>query len=98
MGWGGTRGHLLSAVEKLREEGRRVSLCHFNWINPLPRGCEEIFARFKKIVVCELNMGQFAGYLRQNFQRFEFGQYNKVQGLPFTVDELTRHFEELIKN
>lgn len=96
VGWGGTKGHLLSAVEKLRGEGKRVSLCHFNWINPLPKGCEEIFARFKKIVVCELNMGQFAGYLRMNFQRFEFSQYNKVQGLPFTVDELTQHFESLL--
>ncbi len=97
VGWGGTRGHLLSAVEELQARGRSVSLCHFNWIDPLPRGCEEIFAKFKKIVVCELNMGQFAGYLRQNFQRFSFAQYNKVQGLPFTVDELAAHFETLLK-
>ena len=97
VGWGGTRGHLQSAVEKLRADGKKVSLCHFNWINPLPKGCEEIFARFKKIVVAELNMGQFAGYLRMNFQRFTFEQYNKVQGLPFTVDELVHHFETLLK-
>jgi 2-oxoglutarate ferredoxin oxidoreductase subunit alpha len=98
VGWGGTRGHLLSAVEKLQAEGKRVSLCHFNWINPLPRGCEEIFSKFKRIVVCELNMGQFAGYLRMNFQHHRFEQYNKVQGLPFTVDELTAHFVSLINN
>jgi 2-oxoglutarate ferredoxin oxidoreductase subunit alpha len=97
VGWGGTKGHLFSAVEKLRADGRRVSLCHFNWINPLPRGCEEIFSKFKRIVVCELNMGQFAGYLRMNFQRFNFEQYNKVQGLPFTVDELTAHLHSLLK-
>jgi 2-oxoglutarate ferredoxin oxidoreductase subunit alpha len=98
VGWGGTRGHLLSAVEKMREQGKRVSLCHFNWINPLPKGCDEIFARFKKIVVCELNMGQFAGYLRMNFQRHNFLQFNKVQGLPFTVDELVAHFAGLMDN
>jgi 2-oxoglutarate ferredoxin oxidoreductase subunit alpha len=97
VGWGGTRGHLQSAVEKMRAAGKRVSLCHFNWIDPLPRGCDEIFARFKRIVVCELNMGQFASYLRMNFPRHRFEQYNKVQGLPFTVDELTHHFEELLK-
>ncbi len=97
VGWGGTRGHLQSAVEKLRAGGKKVSLCHFNWINPLPKGCEDIFARFKKIVVCELNMGQFAGYLRMNFQKFDFLQYNKVQGLPFTVDELVQRFENLLK-
>ncbi|MDR2894847.1 MAG: 2-oxoacid:acceptor oxidoreductase subunit alpha [Alistipes sp.] len=97
VGWGGTRGHLLSAVEALRGDGRRVSLCHFNWINPLPAGCAEIFARFRRIVVCELNMGQFAGYLRMNFPGVAFEQYNKVQGLPFTVDELAHHFETLLK-
>ena len=97
VGWGGTRGHLLSAVEKMQGEGKSVSLCHFNWINPLPNGVEEIFSRFKKIVVCELNMGQFAGYLRMNFPHFDYKQYNKVQGLPFTVDELVHHFESLLK-
>ncbi len=97
VGWGGTKGHLLSAVEKLQADGKRVSLCHFNWIDPLPKGVEEIFSKFEKIVVCELNMGQFAGYLRMNFQKFDFGQYNKVQGLPFTVDELVRYFETLLK-
>jgi 2-oxoglutarate ferredoxin oxidoreductase subunit alpha len=97
VGWGGTRGHLLSAVERMQEAGKKVSLCHFNWIDPLPRGCEEIFERFKQIVVCELNMGQFAGYLRMNFQKFNFQQYNKVQGLPFTADELVNHFETVLK-
>ncbi|MDR2891116.1 MAG: 2-oxoacid:acceptor oxidoreductase subunit alpha [Alistipes sp.] len=97
VGWGGTKGHLQSAVDAMREEGKKVSLCHFNWINPLPRGVEEIFAKFKKIVVCELNMGQFAGYLRMNLPEFRYEQYNKVQGLPFTVDELVHHFETILK-
>lgn len=97
VGWGGTRGHLQSAIEKMRGEGQKVSLCHFNWINPLPEGVEKIFSKFKKIVVCELNTGQFAGYLRMNFPQFAYTQYNKVQGLPFTVDELVHHFDGLLK-
>lgn len=97
VGWGGTRGHLQSAVDALRAEGKRVSLCHFNFINPLPKGVAEIFGGFKKIVVCELNKGQFAGYLRQNFQQFTFDQYNKTQGLPFTVRELKEKFNSLLK-
>ncbi len=44
VGWGGTRGHLQNAVEELRSDGKRISLCHFNYINPLPRGVREIFA------------------------------------------------------
>ena len=64
---------------------------------PLPRGVREIFARFRKIVVCELNEGQFAAYLRQELQEFRYEQYNKCEGLPFTVVELRRKFESLLK-
>ena len=96
VGWGGTRGNLQSAVMQLQEEGKSVSLCHFNYINPLPRNVREIFARFKRIVVCELNEGQFAGYLRQHFQEFHYDQYNKCEGLPFTVVELKEKFHTLL--
>ncbi|WP_147638755.1 2-oxoacid:acceptor oxidoreductase subunit alpha [Alistipes sp.] len=97
VGWGGTRGHLQTAVEQMREAGDRVSLCHFNYINPLPRGVREIFRGFRRIVVCELNEGQFANYLRQNFQEFTYEQYNKCEGLPFTVAELVAKFQTLLK-
>lgn len=96
VGWGGTKGHLQSAVQQLRAEGRSVSLCHFNYINPLPKGVAEIFGRFDRIVVCELNEGQFAAYLRQNFPQFAFEQYDKCEGLPFTVAELKRKFNDLL--
>ena len=42
----------------------------------------------KKIVICELNMGQFANYLRIKHQEFNYEQINKVQGLPFTVNDI----------
>ncbi|MCC8062292.1 MAG: 2-oxoacid:acceptor oxidoreductase subunit alpha [Rikenellaceae bacterium] len=96
VGWGGTYGQLRTAVDAMRAEGKSVSHCHFSFINPLPKGVEKIFSRFKKIVVCELNMGQFANYLRMNFQQFAYLQYNKVQGLPFTVVELTDHFRAVL--
>ncbi len=96
VGWGGTRGHLQNAVEELRSDGKRISLCHFNYINPLPRGVREIFARFRRIVVCELNEGQFAAYLRQQLQEFRFEQYNKCEGQPFTIVELKAKFESLL--
>ena len=97
VGWGGTRGHLQNAVDEMRREGKKVSLCHFNYINPLPKGVRDIFAKFRRIVVCELNEGQFAAYLRQNFQEFPYEQYNKCEGLPFTVAELKQKFESLLK-
>lgn len=97
VGWGGTRGHLQNAVDEMRREGKRVSLCHFNYINPLPRGVRDIFAKFRRIVVCELNEGQFAAYLRQNLQEFRYEQLNKCEGQPFTVVELKQKFETLLK-
>ena len=97
VGWGGTRGHLQNAVDQMRAEGKRVSLAHFNYINPLPHGVRDIFAKFRRIVVCELNEGQFANYLRQNLQEFRYEQYNKCEGLPFTIVELKEKFESLLK-
>jgi len=98
VGWGGTYGHLISAVKELRQEGKNVSLTHFNYIKPLPKNTEEIFKKFKKIIVCELNMGQFVGYLRDKVPGFEYHQYNKVKGLPFTVKELKQSVYNLLED
>lgn len=97
IGWGGTYGHLLTAVQEMRKKGKSVSLCHFNYINPLPKNVKDILGRYKKIIVCELNMGQFANYLRMNFQEFNYLQFNKVQGLPFTVVELVDKFNKVLE-
>ncbi len=84
VGWGGTYGHLLGAVEEVGN----VSYVHFDFINPLPANTEEIFSGFGKILVCELNSGQFVNYLRGVLPQFNYVQYNKVQGQPFLVSEL----------
>ena len=88
VGWGGTYGHLYTAVKELRKEGKSVSLAHFDYINPLPKNTAEVFARFKKIIVCELNSGQFAALLRDKHQQFFYHQLNKVQGQPFIVKDV----------
>ena len=88
VGWGGTYGHLSSAVKELHDEGVEVSYAHFDYINPLPANTAEVFARFDKILVCELNNGQFAAYLRGLLPQFQFVSYGKVQGQPFLVSEI----------
>ena len=88
VGWGGSFGYLITAVRELQCEGHRVSMVNFNYINPMPANVHEVFSNFKKIVVCELNMGQFADYLRMKFQEFKYDQLNKVQGVPFTINEI----------
>ncbi|MDR3188867.1 MAG: 2-oxoacid:acceptor oxidoreductase subunit alpha [Prevotellaceae bacterium] len=95
VGWGGTYGHLLSAVTQLRASGKKVSLAHFRHLNPLPKNTEATLSRFKNVIACELNMGQFANLLRMKFPHIPILQYNKVQGLPFTVAELVQKVNEL---
>ncbi len=87
VGWGGTFGHLMSAVANLNKIGKSVAFTHFNYIQPLPKNTVDIFSKFKKIIVCELNNGQFAGYLRSKIAA-NYVQFNKVEGQPFTVSEL----------
>jgi 2-oxoglutarate ferredoxin oxidoreductase subunit alpha len=98
VGWGGSYGALISAVTDLQNEGKSIALAHFHYINPLPRNTEEVFSRYKKIIVCELNLGQFATYLRSKHPRFEYLQYNKVQGLPLFISELKVKFHEVLES
>ncbi len=92
VGWGGTHGVMLTAVEQLRMEGTKIAMAHFRYIKPLPKNTEELFSRYKKILVCEINMGQFVNYLRMRMPGFKYDQYNKIQGLPFMVSELKEKF------
>ncbi len=96
VGWGSTYGVLLTAVEEMRAEGKSVSMTQFKHIMPLPKNVHEVFSGFKKIIVCENNMGQFANYLRMKHPEFKYEQYNKVQGLPFMVSELRTKFDTLL--
>ena len=96
IGWGGTFGSLHTAIKYMHEEGHSIGLAHFHYLNPMPKNTAEVLSRFKKIVVCELNLGQFATLLKSKFPEFNYLQYNKVQGLPFTVMELNNHFRQLM--
>ncbi|MBT8298503.1 MAG: 2-oxoacid:acceptor oxidoreductase subunit alpha [Maribacter sp.] len=98
VGWGGTYGSLHSAVKQMNDEGySNIGFAHFNYINPLPKNTEEVLKKFKKILVCELNNGQFVQVLKINFSGFDFLQFNKVQGLPFANNELIQKFKSLAK-
>lgn len=88
ISWGGTRGAVYTAVKEVNEAGKKVAHAHFSYIMPLPTNTAEVLSKYKNILVCELNSGQFANYLRMTHPSFVYKQYNKIQGLPFTVQEL----------
>lgn len=97
VSWGGTQGTVETAVESLQQNGYNIAHAHFNYIMPLPKNTEDILKNHKNVVVCELNEGQFINYLRSKFTHIPMTQYNKVQGLPFTVFELVEHFRDILE-
>ncbi len=96
VGWGGTYGHLYAAMEELRLQGHKVALAHFNFINPLPRNAAQVLRKYKKVVVAEQNLGQFAMYLRSKLPGFNPMQFNRVKGQPFIVARLVEEFSKMI--
>ena len=97
VGFGGTYGHLYSAMEELNKKGYKTAHAHFDFINPLPKNTAEVLNRYKKVVVAEQNLGQFAAYLRSKVDGFVPYQFNQVKGQPFVVAELATAFEEILK-
>ena len=83
VGWGSTEGHLHAAALELG-----CDLVQFNYIHPLPKNTREVLSGYKRIIVCELNTGQFAAYLRSQMPDIPFEQYNEVQGQPFAVERI----------
>lgn len=98
VGWGGTYGALVSAVNDLQAEGKSVAMAQFSYINPLPPNTADIFKGYKKILVAEINLGQFASYLRSKHPQFEYLQYNKIQGLPLFISELKEKINEILES
>ncbi len=98
VGFGGTYGHLHAAMEELRARGHKVAQAHFSFINPLPANTAEVLKRYKKVVVAEQNLGQFAGYLRMKVDGFVPYQFNQVKGQPFVVAELVENMEKILEN
>ena len=86
VGWGSTEGHLHAAANELG-----CDLAHFNYICPLPKNTYEILSQYKRIIVCELNTGQFAAYLRAQFPDLKIEQYNEIQGQPFAVERIVNY-------
>lgn len=101
VGWGGTYGHLYTAMEELNADGNenhKVALAQFRYINPMPKNAIEDLSRFKRIIVAELNTGQFADYLQMHMPGHEILRINKVEGQPFLVKEIVdgviKHIEQ----
>jgi 2-oxoglutarate ferredoxin oxidoreductase subunit alpha len=97
LSWGGTYGSCKQAVSKANEAGHAVAHVHLRWINPFPADLGEILGRYKRVLVCELNMGQLWRLIRAEYLVPALA-YNKVQGQPFTIAELVGAIEDALKD
>ena len=97
VGWGGTYGHLRTAVQEMSAEGNKVAFAHFRYINPLPGNTLEILKGYKTVIVAELNTGQFADFLQSKLPGKTIERINKIQAQPFTVQEIIDGVNEIQK-
>jgi 2-oxoglutarate ferredoxin oxidoreductase subunit alpha len=96
IGWGGTYGSILTAVERAQRKGHKVASAHLRYLNPMPKNLGAILKRYRKVLVPELNSGQLRLLLRSTFLVDAIG-LNKVQGKPFLVSEIEERIVELVK-
>jgi 2-oxoglutarate ferredoxin oxidoreductase subunit alpha len=96
IGWGGTYGSILTAVQRAQRKGYKVAGAHLRYLNPMPRNTAEVLKRYKKVLVPELNAGQLRLLLRGYFL-VDAGGLNKVQGRPFLVSEIEEKIAELLR-
>ena len=89
VGWGSTEGHLHAAANELG-----CDLAQFNYICPLPKNTREVLRQYKRIIVCELNTGQFAAYLRSQFPDIPMEQYNEIMGQPFAIERIIQYAQQ----
>jgi 2-oxoglutarate ferredoxin oxidoreductase subunit alpha len=95
VGWGGTFGTLIEAVNQARMAGYNVSLAHFQYLNPFPKNTEQVLKRFKKVLVPEINLGQLAKIIKTEFL-IPVEQFNLVRGLPFKVADIYNRISEIL--
>lgn len=97
IGWGGTYGHLYTAVQEMNAAGKPVAFAHFRYINPLPANATDIIKKYKNVVVAELNNGQFADFLQAKHPMVNIKRINKVQGQPFLVQEIIEGLTKIME-
>jgi 2-oxoglutarate/2-oxoacid ferredoxin oxidoreductase subunit alpha len=94
VGWGSTYGPIHQAVRRARRKGLDVSQIHVRHVWPLPRNLGDLLKGYEKILVPEMNTGQFKTVLRDQFL-VDAKPLNKTSGQPFTIAELEAVIEEM---
>src|SRR6476619_7500852 len=95
LGWGSTYGPIGAGCRRVRKAGFNVAQVHLRHLNPFPKDLGEILARYDKVLVPEMNLGQLSMLLRARYLVDAIG-YNHVRGLPLKAAELAGAIGELV--
>ena len=95
LGWGSTYGPIGAGCRRVRKAGYHVAQAHLRHLNPLPNDLGEILARYDRVLVPEMNLGQLSMLLRARYLVDAIG-YNQVRGLPLKAAELAEVIGELV--
>ena len=95
VGWGSTYGAILSAVQRTQASGMPVSCAHLRYLNPFPPNLGDVLARFDRVLIPELNLGQLRMLIRGRYLVDAVG-LNKVSGRPFLIREIEEKIAELV--
>ncbi|HEX8400736.1 MAG TPA: 2-oxoacid:acceptor oxidoreductase subunit alpha [Allosphingosinicella sp.] len=95
VGWGSTFGPIHQAVRRQRLRGRDVHHIHVRHIWPLPRNLGSLLKGYEKILVPEMNTGQFKTVLRDQYL-LDARPLNKVSGQPFLIKEIEAAIERAL--
>jgi 2-oxoglutarate ferredoxin oxidoreductase subunit alpha len=96
LSWGSTRGAIAGPISRLKP-GTPVGWCHLRYLNPLPKNLGDVIARFDRVLVPELNLGQLSKVISAKFG-MPVIQLNKVQGRPFMTSEIEQKIQESLED
>jgi 2-oxoglutarate ferredoxin oxidoreductase subunit alpha len=91
LGWGSTYGPIVAGARRVRALGRSVATAHLRNLNPMPANLGELLARYERVLVPEMNLGQLSLLIRARYL-VDAVSYTKVSGLPFKAEELQNVF------
>lgn len=97
LGWGSTLGIITQAVNDVRAKGLKVGQTHLRHVWPLPHGLDEMFSKYRSILIPEMNMGQMTRVLRSEMPHHNYVSYPKVTGQPFLTTEIAGKIESLLE-
>lgn len=95
VGWGSTFGPIHQAVRRARKKGLSVSHIHVRHIWPLPANMGDLLKGYDKVLVPEMNTGQFKTVLRDQYL-VDAKPLTKTSGQPFTIAEIEAAIEAML--